>query len=227
MSAETEKPGCLSLITRLFGSQPKESAKTRADKRKTEWLPYLVRDSVLSAAEISFYHVLRSVVEDSAVITPKVRLVDIFYVSQPHKNGSFFNRIVQKHLDFLLCDPATMKPLVGIELDDSSHQRSERQKRDVFVDAVFAAANLPLLRFPARQSYNPQQISSQLGSYLQSTTNSSTASSTPTPKSVTPICPKCGIPMVMRKGSRGENAGKQFYGCQNYPDCRQTAPYTL
>lgn len=33
-------------------------------------------------------------------------------------------------------------------------------------------------------------------------------------------CPKCGSPMVIRTAKRGENAGKRFYGCSNYPKCR-------
>ena len=33
-------------------------------------------------------------------------------------------------------------------------------------------------------------------------------------------CPKCGGTLVLRTASRGTNAGKQFYGCSNYPKCR-------
>ena len=40
------------------------------------------------------------------------------------------------------------------------------------------------------------------------------------PETDTIVCPKCGAPMVKRKASKGENAGKEFYGCSNYPNCR-------
>lgn len=33
-------------------------------------------------------------------------------------------------------------------------------------------------------------------------------------------CPLCGETLVLRKAKRGENVGKQFYGCSNYPKCR-------
>jgi len=33
-------------------------------------------------------------------------------------------------------------------------------------------------------------------------------------------CPKCGGELILRTAKRGENAGKQFYGCLNYPQCR-------
>ena len=41
-----------------------------------------------------------------------------------------------------------MRPRVGIELDDSSHAREDRQARDAFVEQVFEAAGVALLRFP-------------------------------------------------------------------------------
>jgi four helix bundle suffix protein len=35
-----------------------------------------------------------------------------------------------------------------------------------------------------------------------------------------PRCPDCGKPMVLRTAKGGRNAGKQFWGCTGYPDCR-------
>lgn len=34
------------------------------------------------------------------------------------------------------------------------------------------------------------------------------------------ICPRCGGKLVLRVSERGEHAGKQFYGCGNFPKCR-------
>ncbi|MGB7814854.1 MAG: restriction endonuclease [Methylotenera sp.] len=36
------------------------------------------------------------------------------------------------------------------------------------------------------------------------------------------ICPKCGGGMVERVAKRGQNTGKKFYGCSNYPSCTGT-----
>lgn len=38
----------------------------------------------------------------------------------------------------------------------------------------------------------------------------------------TPTCPSCGVKMVLRTASRGSNEGSEFWGCPNYPRCRQT-----
>lgn len=34
------------------------------------------------------------------------------------------------------------------------------------------------------------------------------------------LCPRCSAPMVMRGASRGPNAGKFFWGCSSFPECR-------
>ncbi len=33
-------------------------------------------------------------------------------------------------------------------------------------------------------------------------------------------CPRCGSEMVLRETKRGENIGKQFWGCSTFPKCR-------
>ena len=38
----------------------------------------------------------------------------------------------------------------------------------------------------------------------------------------TPMCPTCRTPMVMRTAKRGTNVGSSFWGCAQYPKCRQT-----
>lgn len=39
-----------------------------------------------------------------------------------------------------------------------------------------------------------------------------------------PVCPKCGNGMVKRAAKQGANAGKLFWGCANYPQCRGIVP---
>ena len=35
-----------------------------------------------------------------------------------------------------------------------------------------------------------------------------------------PTCPKCGKYMTLRKATSGKNAGKEFWGCTGYPECK-------
>ena len=34
------------------------------------------------------------------------------------------------------------------------------------------------------------------------------------------ICPRCGNALVLRTATKGDRAGKQFYGCSSFPKCR-------
>lgn len=40
----------------------------------------------------------------------------------------------------------------------------------------------------------------------------------------TPKCPSCGASMQKRQAKRGNNLGKKFWGCSQYPQCRGTRP---
>jgi hypothetical protein len=132
--------------------------------------PYVLRDDFLSPAEHSFYLVLKQAVSDWALVCPKVRLGDLFYVNtrDRSKKMTYRNKIDRKHVDFLLCNPKTAKPILGIELDDKSHMRRDRQERDDFVDKAFAAANLPLARISVKISYSTSELDALLRQYTQS-----------------------------------------------------------
>lgn len=227
---DREKPGCLGQILQALGLAPKAA--------EPDALPYRIRDDFLSQAERNFYHALRAAAGDRAIICPKVSLADLFYAaSGDHKkNTGYLNRIARKHVDFVLCDPQSLGPLLGIELDDSSHGRAGRQDRDRFVDQVFAAAELPLLRQPVRPTYNIRELTAaiealsstardpatQVGCGSTDESVEATLSSSPKPTGAeVPLCPKCGQPMVLRTAQKeGPHQGSQFWGCVNYPRCR-------
>ncbi len=215
-----EKPGCLSKLFPFLGKAKKEASE--------EALPYRLRDDFLSPAEFSFYKVLASLSGDQVAIQSKVRLADLFFVARPNENLAHLNRIAQRHVDFLVCDTPTMKPLFGIELDDSSHRRSDRQERDLFVAKVFQTAHLPLVRVPVQRDYNSREIATLIAPYMPD--KAKVAGAPPPepeadqPTGATPVCPKCGIPMILRTVAQGEHQGKQFYGCANYPRCREVKP---
>jgi hypothetical protein len=51
-----------------------------------------------------------------------------------------------------------MQPLLAVELDDASHRTEKTKQRDAFVDNVFAAAKLPLVRVPAARGYVTDEL---------------------------------------------------------------------
>ena len=126
-------------------------------------LPYEKRPSLLTQAELKFLDALRQAVSDRWSICAMVRMADLIKVRpRSTQYQSWQNKILAKHIDFVLCDPETMEALLAIELDDSSHQRSDRVERDQFVDAALAAAGLPILRVPVTGQYEVRQLESSI-----------------------------------------------------------------
>lgn len=221
----SEKTGCLFVLFHLLGLLPnREPTKEVVEplvEAKLVNLPYRVRDDFLSPAERSFYAALVAALAEQAVICPKVRLGDILFTTDKQSFWKHTNRISHKHVDFLICARETMRPLIAVELDDSSHQRESAQESDQFKDAAFQAAGLPLVRIRAQRNYVVGELASVLLPHLDPV---ATPRSIPSraPASGHPICPKCGVVMVQRTAGRGQQAGKPFYGCPNFPRCRET-----
>jgi restriction system protein len=53
-------------------------------------------------------------------------------------------------------------------------------------------------------------------------TNSRITISSDEPDHLTPNCPRCSTPMVMREARHGSNPGEKFWGCPHFPKCRGT-----
>lgn len=122
-------------------------------------LPYCKRPRLVTKAELRFYKSLMKAVQDDWAVFAMVRIADLLVVpKETPKRRVWLNKILAKHIDFVLCDPASLEPQVAIELDDSSHKRKDRQERDEFVDHAFESAGLPIVRFPVRSSYQSREI---------------------------------------------------------------------
>lgn len=235
-----EKPGCLAT---LFGfrprkrvSQPALKATTRTDyepesiaepssRLQPVKLPYQLSPQFFSPAEANFYRILKQMTGEHLLIFPKMALKEFLFITDKSSYQSYYNRIDRKHVDFLLCDPNTLQPVFAIELDDSTHRQAERGQRDTFVDTVLAGANLPLVRVPVRASYDTQELGVLFKNALQK--REMRVSSQENEKMITkaaskpPLCPTHGIPMILRTRRHGSNSGEKFWGCANYPQCRE------
>ncbi len=130
-------------------------------------LPYLARGQLVTKSELKFYKSLSKAVQDDFQIFAMVRIADLLRVEKNNKHRrKWLNKILAKHIDFVLCDPGSLKPLVCIELDDISHQRPERIERDKFVNLAFKSAQLPLLRIPTQPEYRSREIRELIESVL-------------------------------------------------------------
>lgn len=122
-------------------------------------LPYFARERLVTKAELRFFRSLRKAVQGEWEIFAMVRIADLLRVEKSAKNKrSWINKILAKHIDFVLCDRNSLKPLLCIELDDSRPERPDRVERDRFVEEAFDAADLPLIRVPVSDDYPPAEL---------------------------------------------------------------------
>lgn len=151
MAKISDAPGCLwGWLTSLLGGSAAQ---------ETGVLPYKGRDYFFSKAERSFYEVLRRAMPKDYVLFAKVGLGDLLYIQRGTERWQAWrNRIQSKHVDFVLCDPKFLKPILVIELDDSSHDDPDREERDAFVDQALAAGGIPILHVPVAQAYNADEL---------------------------------------------------------------------
>lgn len=139
------------------------------ERSKSKYFSYQKKDSLLTEAEKQFFTVLQQVVGECYLIFSQVSLLEILSpIAGPSSRlrYSAHNRIQAKHIDFLLCEKETTRPLVAIELDDSSHSRADRTARDDFLNDAFKSANLPLLRIRVASHYDSVTLQASINSVL-------------------------------------------------------------
>ena len=105
--------------------------------------------ALLTPTEAKFHTCLLALSENRVRIQCKPRLADVFEHARGDLSG--FNKISQKHVDFLICRNDDWTPMLAIELDDDSHERKAVKDRDMFVNNLFAATGIPLIRIHVRE----------------------------------------------------------------------------
>lgn len=128
---------------------------------------YARSQSLLTFQERKLYLALLRAAGNDYQLMAKVRLADFIYLANlPKDNKHHRNQILCKHVDFLLCQPGTLAPLLAIELDDSSHQHPDNAARDEFKNELFAAVGLPLWRIDLQPSYSTHYLRRELDNRL-------------------------------------------------------------
>jgi len=135
--------------------------KKLLDQAPSKAFQYSLHKSLLTPAERSFYGVLNQAVGNDFDIFSKVRVADVFTPQKGYTRSerqSAFNKISRKHFDFVLCSKTDTSFQCCIELNDKSHNKSQRGQRDKFLQEICESNNLPLIQFAAKASYNIQEL---------------------------------------------------------------------
>lgn len=160
----TEPAGCLGFLHRIFA--PPESTDVGPSLPEVRANKYFVSD-----AEANFFRVLHRVVGDRGHVLAQASFRQLLWFPGNNRSNpgrqAWHNKVAAKTVDFVVCDLATLRPLVVIELDEPSHARPERQTRDEQVEAILEAAGVPLLRVLTSRAYDTRELDATVGPYLQ------------------------------------------------------------
>ncbi|MEM6560592.1 MAG: DUF2726 domain-containing protein [Planctomycetota bacterium] len=154
------------LFSLLFPQTPPSPPRSPTKRYDDEPLPYRPARHLLSRGEQAFWKPLFLAVKGKYRIFTKVRLADVVYIPRGPKSRSDFGKIKGYHVDFVLADPDTTRPLLAIELDDRTHHGKRQQERDAFKDRVLEAAGIPILRIQAQQAYDPIELREAIDDHL-------------------------------------------------------------
>ncbi len=124
---------------------------------------YKAKRYLISLAELNFYNVLCEVAKDlNLVVFSQVSLYSIVETKNtPYKNIAF-NKIRAKSIDFVLTDSKNCRILLCIELDDSSHNYSNRIERDKFIDNLFYNLKIDFIRINVSTYYNKELLKNKI-----------------------------------------------------------------
>lgn len=104
---------------------------------------YARKKTLMSPCEYEFYQLLCGIRPEKYTVLPQMALVSVI---DKVTNNSYRNELF-RIADYCFVDKTTFAPLLLVELNDSSHLRADRVERDEKVNAICAAAGLPLLTF--------------------------------------------------------------------------------
>lgn len=200
-------------------------------------MPYVRIERLLSDVERSFYRLLHAAIGRQYTIFTKVSVSGLL------KSGRsvrlYQGGIERRHVDFVLCAPNDLAVVCAIVLDDGSGSRQEQGgEHAASLDAAFASAGLPLVRFKSRVGCSERELLAHLQHFIEvempeeeesiaaplSVPTSVPASPAKRRLPVSQRCPKCGSRMLRKKVANGYHSGDKLWCCSNFPTCHTVIP---
>ena len=125
---------------------------TEAEQRLCRQRAWVSNDMLMTPREQHFYRALLKHTDQKRwLLCPQVRVADIASLA-PHIRPrsrtwwQLFRMASQWHCDVVVVDIRTFAIVAAIELDDASHLKKHRVRRDILLEEVLRQAGIPLLR---------------------------------------------------------------------------------
>lgn len=153
----------INFVLGLFGVKVQESVETNKKNKETIWYS---KKNIMTATEINFYNKLKDILGDKYIIWPQINLAAII-----NKNGSFnykrrFQTELYHNIDFGIFDKDTFELLLLIELNDNSHYKPDRKKRDENVKSLCYQSGYKIVTFWVDKPNEYEYVKNRILYYL-------------------------------------------------------------
>lgn len=200
-------------------------------RRLYEQMTMAARSGVANIAEGSARH--------STSIESEMRLLDVSRGSFDELQSDIFNFLLRRRAAVWAIGNPDREAIWQMRLDPPNYSNSylhdaaihilaQKSKFDRWLENENPeiAANAMLVLCLRENRMLEAQMQSQLEGFKQTGgfSENMTAERLQTrknqaAKAEAPVCPECGAPMLRRMQKRGQNQGREFWGCSNYPQC--------
>lgn len=132
--------------------EPRVGDRNLSEDLMDEGQAYIAKEQLMTPSEQFAYKVIEHKYKDRFHIFAQVRVVDIIkpnpalYKQNSKEFNSLFRQLSQWHFDFVLCYREDFRICCAIELDDPSHGRKARQKRDRILNRACEVAGVRIER---------------------------------------------------------------------------------
>ena len=118
---------------------------------------YKPKRYIITLNELKFYEILLEISKElDLMLFTQVSLYNIIEMNDKlnyTERQSYFNKIANKSIDFVLADKKDCRIKLCIELDDTTHKKQKRIERDKFINKLFKDLEINLLRYPVYEQY--------------------------------------------------------------------------
>lgn len=129
-----------------------------SQKEKKPEFKYFKHTSPMTSNEQDLFRILVDILKDNYFVFPQIHISSIANHKIKGQNWqSALNHIDRKSVDFLICD-RSLNSVLCIELDDMTHTRENRIKRDEEVENILKSIDMPLLRIESNNRKNREYI---------------------------------------------------------------------
>lgn len=201
-------------------------------------------DQMVMAARCGVANIAEGSARHSTSVETEMRLLDVARASFDELQGDLFNFLLRKKAEIWAIGNPNREAIWQMRLDTPQYSNSylhdaakhilvQKSKFDRWLenDAPEVAANALLLLCFRENRMLQSQIQGQLESFRQTggftenmTAERLEARKTQAAKSGAPSCPKCGKPMLKKMQKKGQQQGREFWGCSDYPNCNGILP---